>query len=61
MSADPYDALVDAREHVGDAYFYAEGICKDVGKAVAAIDAAMADLRTARAMLVARTESGAER
>lgn len=51
------DPLIDAREHANDAYFYADGICKDPDKAIDAIDAAIAELRIARAMLVKRAGS----
>lgn len=47
--------LVEAREHVEDAVFYAGGIDRPA-EAIEAIDQAMADLRIARAMLIARAE-----
>jgi hypothetical protein len=46
------DQLAEAREHVDNAYFYADGICRDTHKAVDEIDAALRLLHAARQRLI---------
>jgi alkyl hydroperoxide reductase subunit AhpC len=47
------DQIVDARDHVDSAYYYAAGVGRDTDRAVAEIDASVRLLQAARQRLTA--------